>query len=110
MSNLLLGANDIQTTTVVNNGYSGEYGTLAGANVSYRQAERPRTALSGVRREYHRTTFGKHRQLLAESEKPVEQVPRELQKPRNTGDLERRGPRNLRAGSAYLLIDRLSEY
>jgi Carboxypeptidase regulatory-like domain/TonB dependent receptor len=34
-TNLLLGANDIQTTTVVNNGYSGEYGTLAGANVNY---------------------------------------------------------------------------
>jgi hypothetical protein len=34
-TNLLLGFNDIQTTTVVNNGYSGEYGTLAGANVNY---------------------------------------------------------------------------
>jgi hypothetical protein len=34
-TNLLLGANDIQTATVVNNGYSGEYGTLAGANVNY---------------------------------------------------------------------------
>jgi hypothetical protein len=34
-TNLLLGMNDIQTTTVVNNGYSGEYGTLAGANVNY---------------------------------------------------------------------------
>jgi hypothetical protein len=34
-TNLLLGSNDIQTATVVNNGYSGEYGTLAGANVNY---------------------------------------------------------------------------
>jgi hypothetical protein len=34
-TNLLLGQNDIDTTTVVNNGYSGEYGTLAGANVNY---------------------------------------------------------------------------
>src|ERR1700756_3911802 len=34
-TNLLLGQNDIQTATVVNNGYSGEYGTLAGANVNY---------------------------------------------------------------------------
>jgi hypothetical protein len=34
-TNLLLGINDIQTTTVVSNGYSGEYGTLAGANVNY---------------------------------------------------------------------------
>jgi hypothetical protein len=34
-TNLLLGANDIETTSVVNNGYSGEYGTLAGANVNY---------------------------------------------------------------------------
>jgi len=34
-TNLLLGANDVQTATVVNNGYSGEYGTLAGANVNY---------------------------------------------------------------------------
>ena len=34
-TNLLLGANDIQTATVVNNGYTGEYGTLAGANVNY---------------------------------------------------------------------------
>lgn len=34
-TNLLLGSNDVQTTTVVNNGYSGEYGTLAGANVNY---------------------------------------------------------------------------
>jgi hypothetical protein len=34
-TNLLLGMNDIQTTTVVNNGYTGEYGTLAGANVNY---------------------------------------------------------------------------
>ena len=35
-TNLLLGANDVQTATVVNNGYSGEYGTLAGANVNLR--------------------------------------------------------------------------
>lgn len=34
-SNLLLGSNDVQTATVVNNGYSGEYGTLAGANVNF---------------------------------------------------------------------------
>lgn len=34
-TNLLLGQNDIQTATVVNNGYSGEYGTLAGSNVNY---------------------------------------------------------------------------
>jgi hypothetical protein len=34
-TNLLLGTNDIDTATVVNNGYSGEYGTLAGANVNY---------------------------------------------------------------------------
>ena len=34
-TNLLLGANDIQTATVVNNGYTGEYGSLAGMNVNY---------------------------------------------------------------------------
>jgi Carboxypeptidase regulatory-like domain len=34
-TNLLLGANDIRTATVVNNGYTGEYGQLAGANVNY---------------------------------------------------------------------------
>ena len=34
-TNLLLGSNDIQTASVVNNGYTGEYGTLAGANVNY---------------------------------------------------------------------------
>src|ERR1700758_579503 len=34
-TNLLLGQNDIQVATVVNNGYSGEYGGLAGANVNY---------------------------------------------------------------------------
>ncbi|HUA16023.1 MAG TPA: carboxypeptidase regulatory-like domain-containing protein [Verrucomicrobiae bacterium] len=34
-TNLLLGANDIQTATVVNNGYSGEYGSMAGANVNF---------------------------------------------------------------------------
>lgn len=33
-TNLLLGLNDIQVATVVNNGYSGEYGGLAGANVN----------------------------------------------------------------------------
>lgn len=34
-SNLLLGSNDIRTATVVNNGYSGEYGSMAGANVNF---------------------------------------------------------------------------
>lgn len=34
-TNLLLGTNDVDTATVVSNGYSGEYGTLAGANVNY---------------------------------------------------------------------------
>src|SRR5258708_3907120 len=34
-TNLLLGNNDVQEATVVANGYSGEYGTLAGANVNY---------------------------------------------------------------------------
>jgi hypothetical protein len=34
-TNLLLGANDVREATVVNNGYSGEYGELAGANVNY---------------------------------------------------------------------------
>ncbi len=34
-TNLLLGQNDIQQATVVNNGYSGQYGGLAGANVNY---------------------------------------------------------------------------
>ena len=34
-TNLLLGANDIQTVSIVNNGYTGEYGELAGANVNY---------------------------------------------------------------------------
>ena len=34
-TNLLLGTNDVETATVVNNGYSGEYGELAGANVNY---------------------------------------------------------------------------
>src|SRR3954451_15956830 len=33
-TNLMLGANDVQTATVVNNGYTGEYGQLAGANVN----------------------------------------------------------------------------
>jgi len=34
-TNLLLGANDIQTASVVSMGYTGEYGELAGANVNY---------------------------------------------------------------------------
>jgi hypothetical protein len=34
-TNLLLGKNDIREATVVNNGYSGQYGGLAGANVNY---------------------------------------------------------------------------
>src|SRR5215472_12888422 len=34
-TNLLLGANDIQEATVTNNGYSGQYGQLAGAQVNY---------------------------------------------------------------------------
>ena len=34
-TNLMLGANDMQEATVVNNGYSGQYGELAGANVNY---------------------------------------------------------------------------
>ncbi|HUK49232.1 MAG TPA: TonB-dependent receptor [Terriglobales bacterium] len=34
-TNLFLGTNDIQTATVVNNGYTGEYGELAGANVNF---------------------------------------------------------------------------
>ena len=34
-SNLLLGLNDIQEVTVTNNGYSTQYGSLAGANVNY---------------------------------------------------------------------------
>jgi outer membrane receptor protein involved in Fe transport len=34
-TNLLLGQNDVQEATVVNNGYSGQYGQLAGANVNY---------------------------------------------------------------------------
>jgi Carboxypeptidase regulatory-like domain len=34
-TNLLLGTNDVQTASVVSNGYTGEYGTLAGANVNY---------------------------------------------------------------------------
>ncbi len=34
-TNLLLGANDVREATVVNNGYSGEYGELAGANVNF---------------------------------------------------------------------------
>jgi len=34
-TNLMLGKNDIQEATVVNNGYTGQYGRLAGANVNY---------------------------------------------------------------------------
>ena len=34
-TNLMLGANDVREATVVNNGYSGQYGELAGANVNY---------------------------------------------------------------------------
>lgn len=34
-TNLLLGKNDVQEVTVVNNGYSAQYGGLAGANVNY---------------------------------------------------------------------------
>jgi len=34
-TNLLLGHNDVQEATVVNNGYSAQYGGLAGANVNY---------------------------------------------------------------------------
>lgn len=34
-TNLLLGNNDVGQATVVTNGYSGQYGTLAGANVNY---------------------------------------------------------------------------
>jgi Carboxypeptidase regulatory-like domain len=34
-TNLLLGQNDVQTATVVSNGYQGQYGQLAGANVNY---------------------------------------------------------------------------
>lgn len=34
-TNLLLGQNDIQEATIVNNGYSGQYGGLAGANVNF---------------------------------------------------------------------------
>jgi hypothetical protein len=34
-TNLLLGQNEVQEATVVQNGYSGQYGGLAGANVNY---------------------------------------------------------------------------
>jgi hypothetical protein len=34
-TNLLLGANEVQESTIVSTGYSGEYGSLAGANVNY---------------------------------------------------------------------------
>ena len=34
-TNLMLGANDVREVTVVNNGYAGEYGGLAGANVNF---------------------------------------------------------------------------
>jgi hypothetical protein len=34
-TNLLLGANEIQESTIVSDGYSGEYGSLAGASVNF---------------------------------------------------------------------------
>ena len=34
-TNLLLGNNEVQEATVVTNGYSGQYGGFAGANVNY---------------------------------------------------------------------------
>lgn len=34
-TNLTLGLNDVQETSVVSNGYSGQYGGLAGANINY---------------------------------------------------------------------------
>jgi hypothetical protein len=34
-TNILLGQNDVQEATVINNGYSGQYGQLGGANVNY---------------------------------------------------------------------------
>jgi hypothetical protein len=34
-TNLLLGQNEVQEATVVSNGYSGQFGTLAGANITY---------------------------------------------------------------------------
>jgi hypothetical protein len=34
-TNLLLGANDLEEATITNNGYSGQYGQLAGAQVNY---------------------------------------------------------------------------
>ena len=34
-TNLMLGSNDVREATIVNNGYSGEYGELAGMNVNY---------------------------------------------------------------------------
>jgi hypothetical protein len=34
-TNLLLGSNEIQESTIVSSGYSAEFGSLAGANVSY---------------------------------------------------------------------------
>ena len=34
-TNLMLGQNDVREATVVTNGYSGEYGGLAGANINY---------------------------------------------------------------------------
>lgn len=34
-TNLMLGTNDVQTGTVVSNGYEGQYGGLAGANVNF---------------------------------------------------------------------------
>ncbi len=34
-TNLLLGANEVQEATIVSNGYSGEYGSLAGSSINY---------------------------------------------------------------------------
>ena len=34
-TNLMLGQNEVQEATVVSNGYSGQFGTLAGANINY---------------------------------------------------------------------------
>ena len=34
-TNLMLGNNEVQEVSVTTNGYSGEYGTLAGANVAF---------------------------------------------------------------------------
>jgi len=34
-TNLMLGLNDVQEATVISNGYSGQYGGIAGANINY---------------------------------------------------------------------------